>query len=164
MYQYQTHQYLNFRKLERADLAEVLLIERATYPFPWTEGIFKDCINSDYQCIAITLHDELIAYLIVSVVLDEAHLLNVCVHSQWRQQGLGGAAMSWLFAFLQTKNIEALFLEVRPSNKAASALYRRLGFEEIGLRKDYYPSELIHGKKGREDALVMRKSLSSGHQ
>lgn len=162
MYQHEIAKYLKYRVLTQQDLESVLQIERATYPFPWTEGIFKDCLESTYDCLAIELHDQLIGYVILSLVLDEAHLLNICISDNWRKQGIGKASLYWLFDFLTEKKINSLFLEVRPSNQNALNLYTQLGFEEIGLRKDYYPSEPTDNTNGREDALVMQKALEPG--
>jgi len=155
MFQHDLHKYITLRNLISADVPEILEIENSSYDFPWTQQIFYDCLNSDYHCLGIELYGNLVGYIIVSEILDEAHLLNICFASKWRNQGLGRVTISWLFDFLVSRNIRQLFLEVRPSNLSALALYDRLGFEVIGVRKDYYPSE-----KGREDALAMLKSFS----
>ncbi len=150
MYQHDLYKYLDFRVLEENDLSAVLQIERACYDFPWSEKIFLDCVRSDYVCEAVTLYNELIGYVIVSQVLDEAHLLNICLAKQWQGQGLGYSVMQHLLERLKQEKIKRVFLEVRPSNSSALALYQRLGFETIGVRKNYYPAH-----QSREDALAM---------
>lgn len=154
MYQHDDHKYLDFRLLEVNDLPEVLQIERACYEFPWTEQIFKDCVNSDYVCEAILMYNKFSGYVIVSQVLDEAHLLNICLKKEWQNQGLGGAVMHYVIERLKSERVKRIFLEVRPSNLGALALYNKLGFETIGVRKDYYPAF-----QSREDALAMVLAL-----
>ncbi len=155
MRQYDLHQYLEFSRLQESDLSKVLEIEASVYGFPWSEKVFSSCLNSEYQCYGLWMHGELIGYCINSVVLDEAHLLNICIAKEWQGQKLGKATLFWLFERLDKEKIRQLFLEVRPSNLQALALYNSLGFETIGLRKNYYPSP-----EGREDALTMMKLLS----
>ncbi len=96
----------------------------------------------------------MIGYGVTSVAVDECHLLNVCVHSDWQRQGLGRKLVRRLLNLAIQHGAETAFLEVRQSNTAARALYRRLGFVEVGVRRDYYP---IQG--GREDALVLSLTL-----
>ena len=152
MYQHDLHKYLDFRLLLESDIDSVLSIEQQNYQHPWSEKIFRDCLNSNYQCYAILLYQKFSGYLVVSTVLDEAHLLNVSLLNEIHGQGLGKATLYWLFDELKKQKIEKLFLEVRPSNLAALSLYTKLGFETIGLRKDYYPNQ-----QGREDAIAMLK-------
>ena len=155
MLQHELHKYITFRNLISVDVPAILEIENSSYEFHWTGQIFYDCLNSDYHCLGVELYGELVGYIVVSEVLDEAHLLNICFSGKWRNQSFGRVTLSWLFDFLVSRGIKHLFLEVRPSNLSALALYDRLGFEVIGVRKDYYPDE-----NGREDALAMLKSFT----
>jgi len=150
MYQYDLHKYLDFRPLLVSDIADILVIEEQSYEFPWSELIFRDCIESNYLCYAISMYQKFSGYLIVSTVLDEAHLLNICLSKEWQAQGLGRSVLLWLCDELKRKKINKIFLEVRPSNLRALALYNKLGFETIGIRKGYYPA-----RTGREDAMTM---------
>ena len=150
MYQHDVFKYLVYRDLTEADLPDILKIERQSYEFPWSEQIFRDCINSDYSCIGVSLYDRLAGYMIVSNVLDESHLLNICLSENWRGQGVAGVMIDYLASELKLRKLKRLYLEVRPSNLRALALYNHKGFEIIGLRKDYYPAE-----GGREDAITM---------
>ena len=154
MYQHDLHKYLDFRALSASDIVDILEIEERAYEFPWSENIFRDCIKSDYLCYAISMHQNFSGYLIVSTILDEAHLLNICLSKEWQAQGLGSSVLFWLFDELKRKKINKIFLEVRPTNLRALALYNKLGFETIGIRKDYYPAQ-----GGREDALAMMLNL-----
>ena len=94
------------------------------------------------------------AYGIISVAADEAHLLNICVRKESRQQGIGRKMLRHLVAIARRHNTEVIFLEVRPSNAAARALYEDEGFNELGNRRDYYPAG-----DGREDALILARTL-----
>jgi len=155
MYQHDPYKYLDYRKMELSDLDRVLEIERAAYDFPWSENIFRDCVNSDYECSVILLYQKIIGYCIVSRVLDEAHLLNICMEQECRGHGYGRATLENLLASLKERKMSRIFLEVRPSNLSALALYDSLGFQTIAIRKDYYPAN-----GGREDAMSMLLSLN----
>jgi len=140
-----------FRPMAEADLDAVLAIEREAYPFPWTRGNFRDCLDSGYSCWSMELDNEIIGYSILMAAVGEGHILNCCVHPLWQGRGLGRQLVQRMLATAPEYGIECLFLEVRPSNVSALRLYERLGFESVGLRRHYYPAE-----QGREDALVMR--------
>lgn len=131
-------------------MSEVIEIEVDAYPFPWTRGIFSDCMRIGYCCRVLELDDQIVGYAVLSVAAGEAHLLNLCIAAAARGQGLGHALLDGMMAEARLKQAHRLFLEVRPSNAAAVALYRNHGFRQIGRRPDYYPDF-----EGREDALVM---------
>lgn len=138
-----------------ADIDTVRAIELASYPFPWSEGIFRDCITGGYLCKLV--RDEqsrLLAYAIVSVAVGECHILNICVDPPLRGQGIARLLLRYMLDEAQHFGAEQAFLEVRPSNPAAIHLYETLGFRQIGRRKQYYP-----GADGREDAIVMGLTL-----
>lgn len=142
------------RPMREADLAAVAAIERRAYPFPWTPGIFQDCLRAGYECWVLAAGDELVGYGILSAAAGEAHVLNVCVAPERQGQGLGRRLLERLVDLARWHRVERVFLEVRPSNPAAIALYEQAGFNEIGRRPNYYPA---HG--GREDAIVMAMEL-----
>lgn len=137
------------------DLSAVAGLEAASYEFPWTRGIFHDCLRVGYDCEV--LEDDagkLLGYCILAVALDEAHILNLCVSLEHRGQGLGGSLLDRLLSKARQSNCRRIFLEVRPSNGAALALYAGRDFEQVGLRRDYYRSA-----NGREDAVVLAREL-----
>ena len=138
-----------------ADLDEVMAIEEAVYPHPWTRGNFVDSLASGYS--AWTLRDgaELAGYFLLMEVVDEAHLLNVSVAAGRQRQGLGRYLLDKVAACARGLGASSILLEVRPSNERALAVYLRYGFIEIGRRKNYYPAH--HGL--REEAIVMRCTL-----
>jgi ribosomal-protein-alanine N-acetyltransferase len=132
------------------DLDDIVPMERLAHAFPWTPGIFSDNLVSGYNCWVLEENDSVIAYGIVQIVVGEAHLLNITVDPKRQGQGLGRQLLTELIAIARPK-AETMFLEVRPSNTNAIALYNSIGFNEIGLRKNYYPA----AGGGREHALMM---------
>lgn len=145
------------RDMCKADLAAVAEIETASYPFPWSRGIFGDCLRVGYRCQVLTIDGNVSGYGVVSMALDEAHLLNLCIAPERRRQGLAEMLLAQLIDEVRMRGMDRLFLEVRPSNRAALGLYRRNGFKVIGRRPGYYPAE-----GGREDATIMVLHLEPG--
>jgi ribosomal-protein-alanine N-acetyltransferase len=143
------------RPMTQGDLAAVMAIERVQYRFPWTERIFADCLRVGYHCWVVEAEGELAGYGVMSTGAGEAHVLNICVGRGRQGQGLGRALLTHLLAEAEQRGVDTVFLEVRPSNTAAMALYDSLGFNRIGTRKDYYPAE-----DGREDAAILALSLA----
>ncbi len=146
---------LHIRPMLLTDLSCVLAIEQEAHISPWTTGIFQDCLRVDYQCDVLEHHAIIKAYGIMSVAVQEAHILNLCVCNASRQQGLGRTLLYHLIDQAKQQNVDIMFLEVRPSNVAALALYDALGFDQAGTRPDYYPTDF----GGREDALILAKAI-----
>jgi ribosomal-protein-alanine N-acetyltransferase len=146
--------YPAMRPLREEDLDEVARIEAACYEFPWTLGIFRDCLRAGYGCWVLAHAAEVVGYGVLSVAAGEAHVLNVCVAPEEQGKGHGRRLMKRLIDLARWHRAERIFLEVRPSNRAAMALYDDLGFNEIGRRPNYYPA-----RQGREDAIVMAMEL-----
>lgn len=144
----------NLRAMRGTDLERVLEIELKAYPFPWTAGIFRDCLRAGYGCWVLERGDRVIGYGILAVAAGEAHVLNVCVAPEAQGEGHGRRLMKRLIDLARWHQAERIYLEVRPSNTPALKLYHDLGFNEIGRRPNYYPAE-----KGREDAIVMAIEL-----
>lgn len=143
-----------FRPMTEADLEQVVRIERAAYPYPWSRGNFQDCLQAGYSCWVAEIDGELMGYAILLAAAGEGHVLNCCIAPTWQGRGYGRMLMDLVIETARGHGVESLFLEVRPSNTAALRLYQRLGFEGIALRRNYYPAD-----DGREDALVMRLNL-----
>ena len=142
------------RKLDANDIDAMVRIEEASYPHPWTRGIFSECIQVGYGCTGIQMGSELAGYSVQNWGAGEGHLLNLCVHPHWQGRGLGSMLLDHCISQARSMNCAVMFLEVRPSNTGASQLYARKGFETIGRRPAYYRSE-----EGKEDALVMKLDL-----
>ncbi len=141
------------------DLAEVMAIETAVYPFPWTEGIFADCIKVGYSCWIYREQGELRGYCVMALGPGEAHILTLCVHPDFQRQGMARMIMRFMLKLARKWQAENMYLEVRPSNIAAISLYQSLGFREAGRRPNYYPAE----NDTREEALIMSLPLEPGH-
>jgi ribosomal-protein-alanine N-acetyltransferase len=142
------------RPMSEGDVVQVMAVEGAAYTHPWTEGIFRDCLRVGYCCWVCVVEHSVVAHGVMSVAAGESHVLNVCVHPDWQGRGLGRRILRRLLAIARRHRADTAFLEVRASNAAAIGLYQSEGFNEIGRRRGYYPAE-----KGREDALLLAKSL-----
>ncbi len=145
-----------FRDMCPEDLPQVLANERRAYTHPWTEGVFKDCLAHGYTCRISNYADRLIGHAILSVAAGESHLLNVCIHPDCQGHGLGQTLVEHMLELARERSAGTMFLEVRRSNNVALKLYEKLGFNEVGVRRGYYPAFT-----GREDAIVLAKELSN---
>ncbi len=144
-----------FRPMSGMDLEKVIAIEEDVYEFPWPIGIFQDCLSVGYCCWLLEQDDELSGYGVMSVLAGEAHILNLCIKSELQNNGLGREMLDYLIDLARVHNADVMFLEVRSSNKQAIKIYERSGFDEVGMRRNYYPA-----KFGREDAIIFARQLS----
>ena len=142
------------RPMQLGDVAVIMEIERRVYPFPWSEGIFRDCVHVGYCCWVYTQGEQVAGYAVMSIGAAEAHILNLCVAPEQQGCGIGSQMLLHLLELAGQHQAAAVFLEVRPSNKKALKLYHTLGFQDVGIRKDYYPDH-----KGRENALILERKL-----
>ncbi len=140
--------------MREADLAEVMAIESAIYSHPWTRGNFADSLRAGYQCRTWRSGPELLGYFVLLVAAGEGHLLNLSIAAARQRHGQGSALLGEAMRLARGRGALHLFLEVRPSNGGAKALYERFGFRQVAVRRAYYPA---HG--GREDALVLTLEL-----
>jgi ribosomal-protein-alanine N-acetyltransferase len=145
---------VRFRAMMASDIPGVGAVERASYQFPWSEGIFRDCLRVGYLCRVAEQDGEVVAYGIVAMGAGEAHVLNLCVAERVRGRGIGRRMLMLLIERSVQAGVQDVFLEVRPSNLHAIALYQSFGFIEVGRRRDYYQAV-----GGREDALVLKLSI-----
>jgi len=137
------------------DIPSVVAIERRSYDFPWSVGVFTDCLRVGYCCWTIAEDTVLAGYGIMTVAAQECHILNICIDSDFRKRGYATALLDQLLESALTHCARTAYLEVRPSNLAAVELYQGAGFSRIGERPNYYPA-----RQGREDALVLSKLVS----
>ncbi len=142
------------RPMEQYDVPTVLALEQCAYEFPWTEGIFNDCLRVGYHSFVIERNSRIVGYVLMNTVVGEAHVLNLCVASDCRRQGIARALLNYITDLAVALKSVSLFLEVREFNVAALALYQTSGFDEIGIRRNYYPAPV-----GREDAIMLVKQL-----
>jgi len=144
-----------FRLMREDDLDNIIAIEESVYPFPWTRGIFFDCLNIGYLCWVLEKDQKIIAYSVMSVAVGEAHLLTIVVPQDEQGKGYGKKMLNEMIQNAVKDNASTMYLEVRTSNKTAIQLYHQRGFNELGIRNNYYPAE-----NGREDALILALDLS----
>jgi ribosomal-protein-alanine N-acetyltransferase len=142
------------RPMTEADVPAVVALERASYQFPWSEGIFRDCLRVGYVCRVVTSDGRLIGYGVMSIGAGEAHVLNLCIDAGFRCQGVGRRMLDYLLDRGAAAGMSEAFLEVRPSNTAAIRLYLSVGFDQVGMRRGYYQAV-----GGREDAAVLKLGL-----
>ncbi len=143
------------RPMTLADVRDIIEIERSAYPYPWSEGIFRDCVRVGYYCRVVELRGVVQGYGIMSFAADEAHLLNICIHQEIREHGVGRRLLQYLMDHARSIGMRYAYLEVRPSNPVAIYLYESMGFERVGIRKGYY-----QGSPVREDAWVYKLELT----
>jgi len=142
------------RAMREDDVDAVMAIEVRAYPFPWTAGIFRDCLRAAYPSWLLVRGEVIIGYGIISIAAGEGHILNICIDPLEHGRGHGRRLLRSLVQVARMHRAERIFLEVRPSNPRAIGLYFAEGFNEIGRRPRYYPANM-----GREDAIVMAIEL-----
>ena len=145
---------ISIRPMLESDVPEVVRIEQASYAFPWTEGIFRDCLRVNYFCRVVEIGPAGVGHGVMSVGAAEAHLLNMCVDEPYRCRGIGGRLLKHLLRAAALAGAAEAFLEARPSNLSAIRLYQSLGFRQIGVRRGYYQAI-----GGREDAIVLKRAI-----
>jgi [ribosomal protein S18]-alanine N-acetyltransferase len=145
---------LSLRPMQTDDLDAIMQIEPTIYTHPWTRGNFSDSLNSGYSAWVLELDDKMIGYALMMMVMDEAHLLNLSIAKPQQKQGLGHYLLEHMLKIAKNHKAANMFLEVRPSNISAIALYENMGFCEMAVRRGYYPAV-----KGREDAVLMGLAL-----
>lgn len=149
------HGRLRLRNMHVEDVPRIAVIDARAYEFPWTPGIFTDCLRAGYTAMVLEDDDGIVGYAIFTASAHEAHLLNVCVVPERQGEGCGRRLVKRVLDLARWQRCERVFLEVRPTNAHAIALYHDLGFNEIAARPRYYPSR----DGAREDATVMALEL-----
>ncbi|MCH7834515.1 MAG: ribosomal protein S18-alanine N-acetyltransferase [Proteobacteria bacterium] len=146
----------SIRPMTHEDMGFVSDIERRSYEYPWSHGVFRDCLLAGYQCIVLDRDERVAGYGILSIAAGEAHILNLCVDPSYRSHGYGERLLDEILFRARAASVREIFLEVRPSNQTALALYRKKGFHIVSNRPAYYQAQA-----GREDAAVLVKKLVS---
>lgn len=138
------------------DLDEIMQLEESVFFDPWSRMMFKDCLAQGYPVwIMRDQEKKMMAYMVMMWILDEVHILNICVDKVLQRLGWGTFLLQEIIHIIKNKKASSILLEVRVSNEAAIGLYKKLGFSKIGLRNGYYPAK----NNEREDATVMRLTL-----
>ena len=149
-----TQQAPTIRKMLLSDVDRVILIEREVFLFPWSPGNFSDSINTGYHCQVLEQDNVLFGYGVLTIGADEAHILTIGIVAEWQNKGWGKTLLNYFIQLSREENAKSMILDVRVSNYGAANLYRQIGFEQIAIRKGYYPAMC-----GREDAIVMQLML-----
>lgn len=138
------------RPMQFDDLVIVTEIENAAHIAPWSKAILEDCLRVGYVCWVLLENNVIQGFAMLTIGADEGHIVNVCVRPKEQGRGLGQCLIRKLLEIAKEKHLQTLFLEVRASNKSAIHLYEKFGFNQIDVRKAYYPAK----PAGREDAFV----------
>ncbi len=141
---------LSFREATIADLKSIMNVENASFTVPWTEAAFRNefIINQYAYYILATYNDEVVGYAGIWLVLDEGHVTNIAIHPDYQGNHYGEALLRKMIRIAKERGVIRITLEVRVSNDVAQGLYKKLGFQDGAIRKNYYPDT-------KEDALVM---------
>lgn len=145
---------LTFRPMTLEDVAAVRAIEQQGYDFPWSENLFQQAVQSTKYCVVALEGTMIIGYAILSYVVGEAELLNICIDPKAQGKGYAKSLLAHVIDHATEKDNQDMYLEVRKSNAAAIHIYEQAGFNEIGIRKGYYAT-----KAGKEDAILMALPL-----
>jgi ribosomal-protein-alanine N-acetyltransferase len=138
----------------RAYADQVMEIERASFPVPWSEISFEEEINKGISNLwALISEQRICAYICFWMFDKEIHILNFAVHPQKRRQGLGRDLLAMVIDAGAARGIENIWLEVRPTNGPALSIYKKFGFNDVGRRKGYYSDS-------QEDAIIMALDLT----
>ncbi|WP_261643435.1 ribosomal protein S18-alanine N-acetyltransferase [Erwinia mallotivora] len=140
--------------LTPGDLQRALVIEQRSHAFPWSEKTLISNQGERYLNYRLDVEDKMAAFAITQLVLDEATLFNLAVDPDFQRRGIGRELLQFLINALTARNIQTLWLEVRASNRPAIALYEQLDFNQVSVRRNYYPAA-----KGKEDAIIMALTL-----
>ena len=145
---------LTFRLLNQDDIEDILKIEHESFSLPWTREAFQNEFTINQFAVYLGLEDDgkLIGYCGVWIIIDESHITNIAVLPEYRGRKLGEALMRKVMEMAVEREVKTMTLEVRVSNEVAQSLYRKLGFQDGGIRKNYYTDN-------QEDALVMWVNL-----
>ena len=145
---------VSYINMEEKHIKDILCIENNSYGYPWSEKIFNDCLKNNYLCRVLILDNVLIGFLISSIIQDECHIMNLCVDAKYRGSGYGRLILNKLHDEIATLSCKTVFSECRPSNISAMHLYESEGYNEIGVRRNYYPAP-----NGYEDAIMLAKNV-----
>ena len=147
---------LTVRSILPSDLDAILDVEQSAYDFPWSKNIFEKCLDHEYNSSVLECDDQIVGYIIMLTVLQEAHILNFCIAPDFQRRQYGAFLLRTVIDHASSSGVKQFFIEVRQSNQAAINLYKKEGFQKVGLRKGYYPAPAGQ----REDALIFVHKLS----
>lgn len=143
-----------FTKMNETHVLQIAELEKICFSDPWSETSIASELNNKLSLWMVAIDNEkVVGYVGSQTVLGETDMMNIAVHPDYRKQGIGTALIVGLIGALELRGSHSLMLEVRASNISAISVYEKLGFSEVGRRKNYY-------RNPKEDALIMRKEWS----
>ena len=152
---------ISFNRLSSIEIPSVLSIEEQNSDYPWSQDQFTTSIeNSNNLCYCLSFNGKTIGYLISMLAVDTADILNIGIDHDFQRKSYGTALLNHLIEELRKRDIGEIFLEVRAGNKSAIQFYKRQGFEEISVRKNYYTKN-SKNQSHREDGIIMRIKILS---
>ena len=152
---------ISFNKLSSIEIPSLLSIEERNSDYPWSQLQFTTSIeNNKNLCYCLSLDGKTIGYLIAMLAADTADILNIGIDPDFKRQGYGTGLLNHLIEELRKRNISEILLEVRAGNKSAIQFYKRQGFEEISVRKNYYTKNSKNQSQG-EDGIIMSIKIPS---
>ena len=142
---------MTFREMKPAHVAQIAALEKLCFSDPWSENSISSELRNDLALWLVALDDDnVVGYVGSQTAAGETDMMNIAVHPDHRRRGIAEILIDCLIWELKNRGSTSLSLEVRASNEPAKALYEKLGFVQVGLRKNYY-------RNPREDALILRK-------
>jgi [ribosomal protein S18]-alanine N-acetyltransferase len=148
---------LMIREMVASDVPEVVRIEKESFSDPWPASLFYDDVRSgDSYPLVVQLDNEIVAFAILWVAVDEGHITNIAVSKKYQRKSVARTLLSYILRLAAGMKLAQIVLEVRASNEPAISLYESFGFEPLAIRKRYYQHPV-------EDALVMRKVVAPAH-
>ena len=142
---------MTFTEMKAEHVPQVAQLEKLCFADPWSEmSIASELQNIWSYWVVAVEGDQVVGYVGSQSSIDETDIMNIAVHPDWRRRGIAEKLIDCLIAELKKRGSHALMLEVRVSNDSAIALYEKLGFQQVGCRKNYY-------RNPKEDALILRK-------
>lgn len=144
-------------KMNERHVQQIAQLEKLCFNDPWSENSIASELDNKLSLWLVALEDDkVVGYVGSQTVLGETDMMNIAVHPDYRKQGIGTALIVGLIGALEKRGSHSLMLEVRVSNETAISVYRKLGFDEVGRRKNYY-------RNPKEDALILRKEWEYDH-
>lgn len=151
---------LDIREIRDMDVPEIQKLEQKIFPDPWSENGLRESLRLEYT-VLLGAWDEgiLCGYVIFYSSFDEGEIARIAVSEAYRRQGIAGRLLLELENFCREKKILKMMLDVRESNKGAIRFYKKHGFTEDGIRKNYYPTDMNGNTRHPEDAILMSREL-----
>ena len=144
---------IRYEMMTADHVGQIAELEKLCFSDPWSENSVASELNNRLSVWLVALDGDAVAgYVGSQTVIDETDMMNIAVHPDYRRQGIGQELVERLCELLRERGSKGLLLEVRVSNGSAIALYEKLGFVQVGLRRNYY-------RNPKEDALILRKAL-----